>query len=108
MPLYMEAIMNILRQMEDRFDYGAFRQKLQAQQFNPGQKAMLNLRLSLLDACLAGGTETNSMTTHFREGQLTIIEYVAKDQRSSCRNSSVFSAYHLRSWMVLLHAGSST
>jgi hypothetical protein len=76
MPLYMEAIMTILRQMEDRFDYGAFRQKLQAQQFNPGQKAMLNLRLSLLDACLAGGTESNSMITHFCEGQLTIIECV--------------------------------
>jgi hypothetical protein len=74
MPLYMEAIMNILRHMTDRFDYAAFRQQLADQKFNPGQKAMLNLRLSLLDACLEGGSPENSVTTHFRKGQLTIIE----------------------------------
>jgi hypothetical protein len=74
MPLYMEAIMNILRKMNDSFDYAAFRQQLAAQKFNPGQKAMLNLRLSLLDSCLEGGTAENSINTHFRKGQLTIIE----------------------------------
>jgi hypothetical protein len=74
MPLYMEAIMNILRKMNDCFDYAAFRQQLEAQKFNPGQKAMLNLRLSLLDSCLEGGTAENSINTHFRKGQLTIIE----------------------------------
>jgi hypothetical protein len=55
MPLYMEAIMNILRKMNDSFDYAVFWQQLAAQKFNPGQKAMLNLRLSLLDSCLEGG-----------------------------------------------------
>jgi hypothetical protein len=35
---------------------------------------MLNLRLSLLDSCLEGGTAENSINTHFRKGQLTIIE----------------------------------
>jgi hypothetical protein len=74
MPLYMEAIMNILRQMDDQFDYMVFRQRLRAQRFNPTQKAMLNLRLSLLDACLEGGNPKNSVVTHFRQGQLTIIE----------------------------------
>lgn len=69
----MEAIMNILRSMET-FDYRMFRAELQAQRFNPGQKAMLNLRLSLLDSCLNGGTHQNSVVSHFGQGRLTIIE----------------------------------
>ena len=75
MPLYMEAIMSILRSMEGAFDYAEFREALKAQKFNPGQKAMLNLRLSLLDSCLEGGTKENRVSTHFRKGHLTIIEY---------------------------------
>ena len=74
MPLYMEAIMSILRSMESKFDYVQFREQLKAQKFNPGQKAMLNLRLSLLDGCLNEGTLENRVSTHFRMGQLTIIE----------------------------------
>lgn len=74
MPLYMEAIMAILRSMDGTFDYTDFRRQLQAQKFNPGQKAMLNLRLSLLDSCLAGGNASNRVAAHFRKGQLTIIE----------------------------------
>lgn len=74
MPLYMEAIMSILRSMEGNFDYASFRQTLQEQEFNPRQKAMMNLRLSLLDACLHGGNSTNRVSTHFRKGHLTIIE----------------------------------
>jgi hypothetical protein len=72
----MEAIMSILRSMEGQFNYSSFRRQLQLQKFNPGQKAMLNLRLSLLDSCLEKGTPTNSVVNHFKEGQLTIIEYV--------------------------------
>lgn len=60
--------------MESKFDYIQFRQQLKAQKFNPGQKAMLNLRLSLLDGCLNEGTLENRVSTHFRKGQLTIIE----------------------------------
>ena len=74
MPLYMEAIMSILRSMEGNFEYSDFRKALKEQQFNPGQKAMLNLRLSLLDSCLEGGDSTNRVSTHFKKGQLTIIE----------------------------------
>jgi hypothetical protein len=70
----MEAVMEILRSME-RFDYAEFRRQLKAQKFSPGQKAMLNLRLSLLDSCLKGGNESNRVATHFQEGKLTIIEY---------------------------------
>ena len=74
MPLYMEAIMSILRSMESNFSYTRFRDELKNQKFNPGQKAMLNLRLSLLDSCLEGGNMQNRVTTHFQKGQLTIIE----------------------------------
>jgi hypothetical protein len=75
MPLYMEAIMTILRSMEDSFDYSLFRERLEQEMFNPGQKAMLSLRLILLESCLQGGTPENSVVSHFRQGQLTIIEY---------------------------------
>ena len=74
MPLYMEAIMSILRTMESNFSYTLFREELQRQKFNPGQKSMLNLRLSLLDSCLKGGNMNNRVSAHFRKGQLTIIE----------------------------------
>ena len=75
MPLYMEAIMAILRSMENNFNYVQFRDQLRTQKFNASQRAMLNLRLSLLDSCLEGGTTANRVSSHFRRGQLTIIEY---------------------------------
>ena len=74
MPLYMEALMSILRSVEDDFDYAAFRKQLSTMKFNGGQKAMLNLRLSLLDTCMKGGNASNRASTHFRAGRLTIIE----------------------------------
>lgn len=74
MPLYMEAIMSILRSMEEKFDYHEFRRQIAAQRFNGGQKAMLNLRLALLDSCIKDGKATNRIATHFKPGQLTIIE----------------------------------
>lgn len=70
----MESIMAILRSMEDNFDYKEFRQQLAGQRFNGSQKAMLNLRLALLDSCLTGGNTSNCVKNHFRQGQLTIIE----------------------------------
>lgn len=74
MPLYMEAIMSILRSMENKFNYKDFRWQLKQQKFNPSQKAMLNLRLSLLDSCIEGGNYSNRVSTHFRKGHLTIVE----------------------------------
>jgi hypothetical protein len=78
MPLYMEAIMAILRSMdsEDTFDYDDFRRQLSEQKFNPSQKAMLNIRLALLDSCLAGGNSQNRISNYFKKGHLTIVEYV--------------------------------
>ncbi|EKM56167.1 uncharacterized protein PHACADRAFT_184852 [Phanerochaete carnosa HHB-10118-sp] len=86
MPLYMEAIMSILRAMESNFSYAAFRDELKRQKLNPGQKAMLNLRLSLLDSCLEGGNANNRVSTHFRKGQLTIIDLSSPfmDGSSAC------------------------
>ena len=74
MPLYMEAIMVLLRSMEGNFDYKKFRNKLKQQQFSKGQQAMLNLRLSLLDSCMKNGNTSNRASSHFAPGQLTIIE----------------------------------
>lgn len=100
MPLYMEAIMAILRSMQDDFDYSAFRAALQSKDFNRSQMAMLDLRLSLLDSCLDGGTRENSASTHFKKGQLTIIECVISAAMRRGANIRVWvPAYHLRSWM---------
>jgi hypothetical protein len=74
MPLYMEAIMTILREMEGNFNYTTFRERLEEQKFTAGQKAMLNIRLGLLDSCLKGGTQANSIQSHFKPGHLTIID----------------------------------
>ncbi|KIP08577.1 hypothetical protein PHLGIDRAFT_44166, partial [Phlebiopsis gigantea 11061_1 CR5-6] len=86
MPLYMEAIMSILRSMENEFDYTRFRDKLKLQKFSPGQKAMLNLRLSLLDSCLQGGNAQNRVSSHFKQGQLTIVDLSSPfmDGSSAC------------------------
>ena len=65
--------MAILRGMEDNFDYRDFRDQVGRAKFNSSQKSMLNLRLSLLDSCL-NGDESNSIKSHFKAGQLTIIE----------------------------------
>jgi hypothetical protein len=74
----MECIMSLLRGMGDSFDYAAFRQALQAQEFDKRQKAMLGLRLNLLETCLASGSEENRVGTYFKPGQLTIVEYVQR------------------------------
>lgn len=76
MPLYMESIMSLLRTMGDRFNYATFRKMLQEQDFDKRQKAMLGLRLSLLESCIGGGTDENRVARYFQPGQLTIIECV--------------------------------
>ena len=70
----MECILTILRSMEDTFDYDNFQYLLKQQKFSGSQKTMLNLRLSLLESCLEGGTDANKVSNHFKKGQLTIIE----------------------------------
>jgi hypothetical protein len=72
----MESIMAILRSMEAQgvFNYAMFRQRLAQERFNGGQKTMLNIRLSILDSCLAGGTSENCVSNHFKKGELVIVE----------------------------------
>jgi hypothetical protein len=99
--------MDILRSMEV-FNYHDFRKQLQeqARSFAPNQKAMMSLRLSLLDSCLKDGNVANRVASHFRHGQLTIIEYVQQwfiwlsgsDAALACRP---------RSWTRPLHVLSS-
>lgn len=72
----MELILSILRDMEE-FDYEGFRNTLSEYKLSGQQKAMLNLRLALLDSCLKGGECTNSVSVHFKSGRLTIIECVS-------------------------------
>ena len=55
MPIYMEAVMTILRSMEADFHYAEFRRRVAQQKLNGRQKAMLNLRLALLDSFMTGG-----------------------------------------------------
>jgi hypothetical protein len=66
--------MSILRSM-DPFSYEEFRRQIEAKSFNAHQKNMLGQRLDLLDMCLKGGTSENSVSKHFRRGQLTIVEW---------------------------------
>jgi hypothetical protein len=70
--------MDVLRNMEDTFNYTTFREELtaRAKKFNKSQKSMLDLRLSLLDSCLDGGDRSNHAASFFRRGHLTIVEYV--------------------------------
>lgn len=79
MPLYMELIMTLLRDMAV-FDYNEFRALLAKQKLSKQQKSMLNLRLALLDSCLRGGDETNCVTSYFKQGALTIVEYARLDR----------------------------
>ncbi|EIN04825.1 hypothetical protein PUNSTDRAFT_138025 [Punctularia strigosozonata HHB-11173 SS5] len=85
MPLYMEYVMAYIRSM-DVFSYSSFRRALQEQKFSTDQKSMLNLRLSLLDACLEGGTDTNRVSTHFGPGKLVIVDLSSPfmDAGSAC------------------------
>ena len=78
MPLYMECIMSILRSMENCFDYREFRKRITQEKLNPSQKAMLSLRLALLDSCLEGGDNHNRISAQFDKGQLSIIEWVSR------------------------------
>lgn len=86
-PLYIENVLEILRGMTGtRFDYDKFQEELRTKPFTPTQKAMLKLRLSLLDSCLKGGNSENRVSTHFRKGQLTIVDLSSPfmDGSSAC------------------------
>ena len=70
--------MEILRSMEDNFDYRAFREKLDQLKLKSDQRTMLNLRLSLLDSCIKDKDPGGTVSTRFKKGHLTIIECVVE------------------------------
>ncbi|EKM51770.1 uncharacterized protein PHACADRAFT_150450 [Phanerochaete carnosa HHB-10118-sp] len=86
LPIYMEAIMTTLRTMEHDFNYQVFRQKLDELNLKPDQRTMLNLRLMLLDSCFKGGETVKSVSSHFKKGQLTIVDLSSPfmDGESAC------------------------
>ncbi|KAK8122067.1 hypothetical protein PG984_010737, partial [Apiospora sp. TS-2023a] len=85
MPLYMEVVMNITRQMAmegPTFTYTEFRRRLEEVQWIKGQDGPLNMRLQLLDTFLAPSTLTkttkpaqaNEDIWNFAPGSLTIVD----------------------------------
>ncbi|KAF8651052.1 hypothetical protein AX16_004915 [Volvariella volvacea WC 439] len=85
MPLYMDVVMTVLRDMKE-FSLERFRTEIEGKGLNPGQKAMLNLRLSLLESCLKDGNQVNRVSAHFHRGHLTIIDLSSPfmDSSSAC------------------------
>ncbi|KAJ7024784.1 hypothetical protein C8F04DRAFT_1130573 [Mycena alexandri] len=73
MPLYMHTALRIIRDLgAESFSYLEFSRRIEGQDLNRSQRAMLKLRLDLLDAfVLAGGDEIES---HFTAGGLVIVD----------------------------------
>lgn len=73
MPLYMHSILSILRETgSEGFKYQNFKKRLQGQEFNKAQGAMLQLRIALLDSFLQGkGPDIKSF---FKPGRLVIVD----------------------------------
>ncbi|KAJ4346476.1 uncharacterized protein N0V89_010405 [Didymosphaeria variabile] len=76
MPLYMGAILQIIREMattSDRFDYRVFKERVRGQRFSPDQENMLKIRLDLLESFLdLQGTNRDDML--FKPGEITIMD----------------------------------
>ncbi|THV43760.1 hypothetical protein BGAL_0950g00010 [Botrytis galanthina] len=84
-PLYMGAVMSIIREIAMsgvKFTYTLFRQRLADVRWTAGQKTPLNMRLQMLDTFLAPSTKTKIMKPaaaeeniwSFQPGSLTIID----------------------------------
>ncbi|KAK8872624.1 hypothetical protein PGQ11_003138 [Apiospora arundinis] len=85
MPLYMEVVMNITRQMAmegPTFTYTEFRRRLEEVQWVKGQDGPLNMRLQMLDTFLAPSPLTKTTKPAqadediwaFAPGSLTIVD----------------------------------
>lgn len=78
-PLYMEVIQKILRQMAiqgTQFTMAAFEQLLDQESFAPGQRSMMNMRLNLLRSFLRSNQKTKGIDNVFesKPGTLTIVD----------------------------------
>ncbi|KAJ7289824.1 hypothetical protein C8J57DRAFT_1706489 [Mycena rebaudengoi] len=73
MPLYMHTALLIIRNMGvDAFSYIEFKRRLGLEHLNPNQKAMIELRLHLLDAFIRPGAR--DIESYFTAGGLVLVD----------------------------------
>ncbi|KAF8179011.1 hypothetical protein K438DRAFT_1462928, partial [Mycena galopus ATCC 62051] len=73
MPLYMHTALMIIREMGvDAFSYTEFKRRISAERLNGTQKAMIELRLHLLDAFLRPGAR--NIESYFTAGGLVLVD----------------------------------
>ncbi|MBW0526223.1 hypothetical protein O181_065938 [Austropuccinia psidii MF-1] len=86
MPLYLQRAMTILRQMGgDKFNYQAFKTKMNEEDLNPAQRSGFLMRTEMLESYLTNKDHPD-MTSYFQPGRLLII-----DLRDPFINSSLVS-----------------
>ncbi|KAH9938514.1 uncharacterized protein B0H18DRAFT_1091200 [Fomitopsis serialis] len=77
-PLYMQTVLSILRDLGENYTYQAFKEELEKRKskFNPAQRAGLEQRMALLEAFLDKRSlgEQRAAPARFAAGQLTIID----------------------------------
>ncbi|KAG8929014.1 hypothetical protein FRC01_005053 [Tulasnella sp. 417] len=95
-PLYVQLILNILRELGETFTYTRFKLKLEerAKTFNPAQKAMCDQRLSLLESFL----EHTSAKARFKAGEVTIVDLTDPfiDPASACSLFEIITRLFIR------------
>ena len=70
--------MSILRSMDGQYNYDEFSAQVAGLPvFFEAQQDVIRARLAPLDICTQAGNSTNRVSSHFKPGQLTIIQYVA-------------------------------
>jgi len=73
MPLYMHSALLIMRNKGvDAFNYRDFKRQINAENLNPMQKAMIKLRLDLLDTFLR--PEAPDIQSYFYAGKLVLVD----------------------------------
>ncbi|KAJ6577807.1 hypothetical protein B0H19DRAFT_1062386 [Mycena capillaripes] len=73
MPLYMHTVLLIIRNMGiDAFSYQEFKRQIGLEQLNPTQKAMIKLRLDLLDAFIHPSAP--DIQSYFTAGGLVLVD----------------------------------
>ncbi|KAH7101569.1 hypothetical protein BKA62DRAFT_770583 [Auriculariales sp. MPI-PUGE-AT-0066] len=73
MPLYMHSALMIIRSIgSDAFTYQEFRQRLDAEDLNPMQRAMCKLRMDLLDAYLRPNSA--NLKSYFASGHMVLVD----------------------------------
>ncbi|KAF8637206.1 hypothetical protein AX16_010865 [Volvariella volvacea WC 439] len=100
MPIYMEVALTIFRDINP-FSVPGFRKELAKRKLLSTNQTMLNLRLALLESCLEDGNESNSVTTYFKPGHLTIIDLSSPmtEPSSACGFFDIILGMFLDQWV---------